>query len=307
MINPQQIFAPPNYVNHWNESMTDEMYHSDRRAVNSSSLKRMIKSPRAFYYTFFLGKDEEPTEAMKFGTLAHMALLQGSKFQEQYVVMPEIIGYTKAGLPTTSANALDVQEKKRAWLADQPPGAIITTAEDRDRLFAMIDSVLSHEQASKLLSKGKPEIAGYWRDPETGILLRIKPDFLPFDVSVALDVKTTQDCVWDEFRRSVESLRYDFQTMMYDEGIFQITGIRPEHRVWLTIESKAPYEVACYEVPPQYEATGRYEFRAQLRRLKECAMRNEWPQRQVEIEYGEMSPWFFKKYELKGAFHDILI
>lgn len=306
-VEKRLIFAPEDYKAHWRPEMSDEAYHADKTAVNSGSLVRMTKSPRAFHAAFFLGKNPEPTKAMKFGSLAHMALLQGSKFKEKYVVMPEIVGYTKDGKPTTSGNAKDVQDKKAKWLADQPEGAIITTEADRERLFAMIDSVLSHEQAVKLLSQGQPEVAGYWRDPETGIRCRIKPDFISFGVNSYLEVKTTTDSIWEHFRRSVESLRYDIQVAMYEEGIHQITGHRPEHSVWLAIESQYPFEVACFEVPDQYKSTGLYEFKEGLKRIKECVLEDKWPQREQEIIYGEMSPWFFSKYDDKGAFNELTI
>lgn len=304
-VDVDAIFAPEDYVAHWDDSVPDEQYHADKTAVNYSSLKKMDKSPKAFYASYFLGKNEEPTEAMKFGTLAHMAILQGSKFKDAYVVMPEFMGLTLDGKP--SAQSKDAKQKRAAWLADQPPETIITTIEDRDRLFSMIDSILSHRQAHDLLKNGKPEIAGYWRDPETGLRCRMKLDFLPFNVSALLDLKTTQDSLWEEFRRSVESLRYDIQIAMYSEGVKQITGIEPEHKMWMAVESKMPFEVACYEVPPQYEATGKFDLRNCLRQIAECAKAKQWPQRQAEVEYGDMSPWFFKKYELKGAFSDILI
>ena len=296
-INPMVIFAEEGYEAHWNETISDFDYHSDKTAVNSSSLKKMLKSPKAFYASYFLSQNEEPTQAMKFGTLAHMAILEGEKFRERYVLVPDF------GDMRSKTN----REKKAAWMVEQPAGAVLCTAEERDSLFAMIDSILSHEQAHKLLSQGKPEIAGYWRDDETGLRLRMKADFLSFNVNALVDVKTTQDTVWEEFRRSVEKLRYDIQIMMYDDGTEKITRIRPDHRVWLAVESKMPFEVACFEVPPQYEATGKHEYRRALRRIAECAKANAWPQRQAEIEYGEMSPWFYKQYELQGAFDDIVL
>ncbi len=301
-INTEQVFKPEGFKSYWAPEVTDDSYHADKTFINSSSIKKMVKSPKAFFTAFFLNKNEEPTPAMKFGTLAHMAMLQGSKFKDRYVIMPEFVGYTLDGRP--SAQSKDAKEKKAKWLSEQDPTAIITTEEDRERLFAMIDSLLSHEQASKLLSNGQAEVAGYWRDQETGLGLRIKPDFLSFDLGASVDVKTTADSVWESFRRSVENYRYDIQASMYEDGIHQITGKKPDHTVWIAIESQGSYEVACFEVPPQYQATGHFEYAAAKRRIKDCIEKANWPPRQQEIEYGEMSPWFFKQYELKGAFND---
>lgn len=298
-----RITVDEGFQAHWKPDMTEEQYHADKSAVNSTSLRRMLKSPKAFYHSFFLDEKEESTPAMKFGTLAHMAILEGAKFKEKYIVMPEFLGLTQDG--KMSAQSKAAKEKKAAWLSDVPQGSLVVTIEERDRLFAMIDSVLSHEHAYKLFSQGKPEAIGYWRDQETGIKCKLKADFVSFNLNALVDVKTTTDCRWDEFRDSVEGNRYDVQNAFYREGLEAITGKDTDHRIWLAIESKAPYEVGVYEVPPQYEGSGKYEVRKCLRRIKSCIDQWSWPQAQVEIEFGEMSPWFYKRYELTGAFDGI--
>lgn len=297
-IDPGVIFAPDDYVNHWNDIISDKDYHADRTAINSSSLKWMIKSAHAFYGVFFLNQGREPTEAMKFGTLAHMAMLEGAKFRDRYIIVPDF------GDLRSSKN----RAERQRFLNDLPAKAIPVDKEDRERLLAMIDSTLSHPEASRLLSNGKPEVTGYWRDPETGLRMRMKADFLPFNLSSLIDVKTTQDSTWEAFRKSVESpkIRMDVQMAMYEDGIEKITGVRPETSAWLAVESVFPYEVACHEVPPQYKQSGDYEYQRCKRRIAECAKSNLWPQAQTEIEMAEMSPWFFNNYMIKGAFHDLI-
>lgn len=296
------VMAEEGYEAHWQHELSETDYHADKTAVNSSSVRKMIKSPKAFYSSFFLGKNPAPSAAMKFGTLAHMAILEGAKFRERYVVMPEIMGLTLDGKMSTQSKS--AKEKRAAWMAEQPPGTLIVTEEERDDLFGMIDSILSHEQAHKLLSQGSPEISGYWRDEETGIRCRLRADFVSFNLNTFVDVKTTTSCLWDDFRWSVENLRYDVQAAFYREGITAITGKEPDHSVWLAIESKCPYEVGLYEIPPQYEGSGKYECRRAIKRIKDCVKTWQWPQGQVNVEYGEMSPWFFKKYEGTTAFDE---
>lgn len=294
-IDAGSFYAPEDYVAHWRPDMPEEQYHSDKTAFNSSSLKKMLRSPKAFYYDFFLGNKEEASPSMKFGTIAHKVILEGSKFVSRYVVQPDL------GDMRSSKN----REARDAWRSEQAPDAIIVTQDERDRLFMMIDSILGHSEAFELLKSGVPESTGYWRDPETGLHLRMRCDFISSNLNALVDIKTTRDCQWYEFRRSVEDLRYDFQMMMYDSGIYQITKEKPQHRAWLAIESKAPFEVAVYEVPPEYESTGTFACKRVLRSLNECIKQNVWRQRQFEIEYGEMSPWFFERHEKEGAFDDI--
>lgn len=279
----------------WRDIKTEE-YHADKSAVNFSSLKHMDKSPHAFAQSFW-GKPKEPTKSMKFGTLAHMAILEGDKFKSRYQVMPEFVGRTLKGEITTSKNSKEVQAQIAEWTANLAPDAIIISQDERDDLFNMIESVLSNEKAVKLLSKGKPEAIGYWTDPETGINCRMMNDFLTFQADIWMDVKTTTDSRWEYFRKSVENLQYYLQTAMYLEGIKNITGKEVESAAWLAIESSAPYEVRIHEVSPIYREIGLMEFRRYMRELKICIDSKKFSQRGNIIEIGEPSGYFKQKYE----------
>lgn len=284
----------------WRLDLEDELYHTDKSAVNFSSLKHIDKSNYAFAQSYW-GKRKEATARMKFGTLAHLAILEGSKFKARYVVMPEFTGFTAKGEITTSANSKEVKEKKAKWLLEQPKDAIVVTEEEKEKLFNMIDSVLSNEKAVKLLSNGQPEIAGYWTDEETGINLRIKPDFLTFNVGILLDVKTCQDVRWEFFRKSIENYRYDIQMAMYNDGVKHITGIEPSHRAWLCIEADAPHEVRIHEVGAVYDEIGYFEYRRSLKKLKEAIDAGVFTQGNDEIMIGEPTYWFMKKYLQLGV------
>lgn len=303
-INYKALLAEPDFKAHWNEEIKTPEYHGDKNAVNSSSLKKMIKSPLAFHHSFY-GEAAEPTEAMKFGTLAHLALLQGSKFKENYVLMPEFESRTADGKISESKNTKYYKDQVALWRSKLSPDAIVVTKEEQDKLFGMIDSLTNHEMARKLLSEGKPEICGYWRDPETGIRCRMQADFVSFNLGALVDVKTTSDCDWPEFRRSVESLEYSFQMSMYAEGIKQITGKRPDHIAWIAIENKAPFEVKVFEMSPHYELIGNHNFRLALRKLKQCIELGKFEPAQSEIEIAEPSPWYYKNYEDKGVFSNL--
>jgi hypothetical protein len=288
----------------WREELEDEQYHADKSAVNFSSLKHVDKSTFAFAKSYW-GKPIEATKSMKFGTLAHMAILEGEKFRNKYVVMPEFASFDANGKPSDSKNTKYYKTEVANWVAKQSKDAIIVTEEEREKLFNMIDSVLSNEKAVKLLSDGKPEIAGYWTDQETGINLRMKADFLSFNLGVLVDVKTCQDVRWENFRKSVENYRYDIQIMMYNEGVKQITGKEPLHRAWLTIESEGAHEVRIHDVSPVYEEIGMFEYRRSLRKLKEAIDKNEFNQGSDEIIVGDPSFWFERKYLNLGVLKNV--
>lgn len=300
-MNPNILIAPKDFQAHWNYEIKTPEYHSDKNAVNSSSLKKMLKSPLAFKQAFW-GEPTEPSDAMKFGTLAHLAILQGEKFRSKYVVMPEFESKTADGKPSDSKNTKYYKDQVSEWKKGIPEDAVICTTEERDKLFGMVESITKHPMAYELLKDGAPEICGYWRDEETGIRCRMQGDFVSFNLGSLIDVKTTSDSDWNEFRKSVENYKYPFQMAMYAEGIKAITGKRPEHILWIAVESKPPYEVRVFELSPHYEEIGHYEFRSAMRKLKECIDSGKFEAEQKEIEIVEPSHWYFKQYEDKIIF-----
>ncbi len=289
------------YISHWRECPIED-YHNDKTAVNYSALKHMDKSRHAFARCFW-GENKEPTDAMKFGSLAHKAILEGETFNKNYVVVPEFVGLTKDGRPSTQS--AEAKQKRLDFLKDLPPTAIIVTEEERDKLFYMIDSIMSNKKAALLLSKGKSEVIGYWKDPSTGINMRMAADFISFDLGVLVDVKTCKDIRWDFFRKNVENYNYGLQMAFYSEGIKHITGKEPTSRAWIAIESEEPYECRIHEVSPIYDEIGRFEYRRLLDELKLAIDENDFSQKNEEIMIGEPSLWFKKKYEDLGILETI--
>lgn len=286
------------FKNQWIDISEDE-YHLMRNAVHSGSFKHILKSPWA--YKFYLQNKIIPTKQMKFGTAAHMAILEGQKFLDTFVTMPVFKGLTKDGKETTSRNAASVREAEAEWLASLPKGAKVVTQEERDDILFMLDSIMNNRDAYDILKDGIPEAKGVWRDPETGLLCCMQGDFISNSIEFLAEVKTTQDSNWPAFRRSVESLGYENQIIHYEDGIFNITGKKPRFKVWIAIESSAPYECQVYEVDPVYEYTGRYNVDLAKKRILECKTTMKFPQKHTEITYGKPSAWYENEYRENGV------
>lgn len=297
-LNYKSLLAPADYKSHWNEKIKVEEYHADKSAVNSSSLKAMIKSPKAFHESFY-GDKTKVTKAMGFGTLAHMAILQGDEFTKRYVVQPEFESKTADGKPSDSKNTKFYKDQVDSWKASLSSDSIIVTQEELAKLLGMIDSIKNHAQAMQLLSQGKPELSGYWRDVETGILCRMQADFVSFNLGALVDVKTTSDCSWLDFRRSVEGYDYPFQLAMYAEGIKNITGQFPKACFWIAIENEAPYDVAVYQADDIYIQLGQYQYRKAMDKLKECIDTGKFSGIQTSGECEVTEPSFIYKEKHK--------
>lgn len=292
-INPKQLLAPQEYANSWVEGMNDETYHADKTSVSNSTLKvAELVSLKSFYHSFFVAERKEPSQDMKFGKLAHMAILEGTQFKERYRVMPEFVGPTLDG--KMSAQSKAAKEKRAAWIADQPPGTIITTMAERDQILGMIDSLLSHAKANDFLRTGIAEVSGFYRDPVTGIRCRIRPDFMCRKRRIITELKTTMDCSEKAFQWQIfgdrSGLWYAMQLAMQMEGFKIIEGKPIEAAAWVAIEREAPYEVAVHPMWPAVQDLGHIRYRRALTKVKEGIDSGVWSGRQNPDDVSFINP-----------------
>lgn len=251
--------------------LSNEAYHADRTAISSTGIRKVLRSPK-HYLSWLLGMEEEEEEKdhFRFGYAAHVMLLEPAKFRKLYVVQPDF------GAMQSKAN----REKRDKWREDQAPDAIILTEDEMAHLNGMIESVTAHPIARNLLVEGRPEVSGFFNDPETGVRCKVRPDYLSVDPTGdthLIDLKTTRDVRKGMFSDAVHRYRYDLQIALYTDGIAAITGRPPMTSNFLAVEKTPPYECAVYSADDQMLAHGRQWYQHGLRLLKKCIKGNEWP------------------------------
>jgi len=256
---------------HWRFDLTNEEYHADKTAVSSTGLKKILKSPLSFYSSHVLGIREEETDAFRFGSAFHMALLEPKEFAKSFIVAPEF-----KGLGSVAA--------KKEWRENQKKDAVILKEKEYADLIEMINSVERHPFACSILKNGRSEVSGYFTDPVTGIKCRIRPDFMHLGEGVLLDVKTTTDVESKKFSRTLWEYRYDFQMAFYSLGMELITGKPVRYPLYLAIEKKHPFECAVYSVDDIVLQKGKSDYDIAMKKLKECIESRSWLGYQNKIE-----------------------
>lgn len=275
---------PENWAPFWDLTLSNEQYHSDRTAVSSSNLKIIVeKSPKAFLmgHNGLLRRGE--STAFRIGSALHMAILEPELFKKSFVIQPKFSG---TGMMAAKAD----------WRLGIKHDAVILKQEEYDDLQEMINSVLSHQDACNILKDGKTEQSGYFRDVDTGIKCRIRPDFLHFGHMALLDVKTTTDVRASEFMKSIWNYRYDFQMAMYVEGIQLITGKPVQYPLMLAIEKKPPFECAMYLCDEAMMTKGLQDFKLATSRLKECIDNAMFESYQRKIQPISLPHWALKEF-----------
>lgn len=294
----------------WEYDLTNEQYHSRREFVSSTGLRKILSSPASFY-EFLVTQEEDAQDpdsevrtenkSFKLGTLVHECILEPQKFLQKFVLMPEFVGLTKDGRPSTrSAEAL---KKKEDWLKALPPGVNVVDETTFHHVIGMVKAILDHPEARSIfertaegdLSKGVAEISGFYPDPETGLLLRIRPDFIRFDLGVCSEVKTARSADRRQFATKIHEYGYHVQLAMQCEGIKVITGEEVDLPLFVAVEQKPPYEVGVYTACDETMKLGMKLKQKAVRRIVECMEKNQWPRRQTTAENISVPKFAFEE------------
>lgn len=185
-IQPQG-YQPGIYFN-----MSNEDYHADS-ALSHSGMTKLLISWVDYWVTSPLNPERgeyKPTEAMKFGTRSGEFLLENDKFHERYFAYKRSSGSGK-GLSMSAA--------------------------EYDSIAKSIEAIRSTDTGNKYFSNGYGEVSIFWRDEETGIMLRARIDYLR--TFGAIDFKRIKSLDDWTIGSAVRNQGLDIQASLYLKGI----------------------------------------------------------------------------------------
>lgn len=177
------------------------------KSIDQSQLKQFLRNPADWAY-HRLNDDHKPTDAMKFGTAFHAYLLGTS----DVVSLPE----------GESFRSKDNQK----WRDEQlEAGNIIVSYNDMQLLKRMKEGI---EQTSlmpeypdymEIIEQGTKEQCIEWKDRQTGLMLKAKPDLIPVGTDYLVDLKTAQKADAESFAKEVINYGYHIQTVFYRAAV----------------------------------------------------------------------------------------
>lgn len=237
--------------------MTEQEYNQ-HEGIRRSDLWKVRESPEK--YLWAIGHPEPPTPALVFGTMVHKMLLQPLTFSDEYAVAPNMDRRTKDG--------------KEAWqrFAEENAGKTIVSAADFDQADDMVNAVMSHPIAQKLLG-GKAEMPIFWTDEDTGELIKCRLDMLTEweGRPVVVDYKTAMSAQTDQFNHAIFKHGYALQAYMYTEAVMHELHLteRPDF-IFIVQEKKPPYAVNVIKVSEEVMTNGMDTFRELIGILHQC-------------------------------------
>lgn len=294
---------------------TNEEHHAIR-ALSNSGMRDLAVSPLRYWYLHINPApkpDDEESKALRIGSALHCAVLEPEEaFDSRYACE-----FDDSGL----AVCLDTIADIRGWIKDKghtPKGTVkadvirqalqlmdelgesvpileveksrhfarnegktILTVEEWERVAGMTRELMDEPEIRRILEKGKSEQTLIARDPETGVLLKARLDWLA--PRFTLDLKTFSQKRGKSIDRSIADAiyfeRYYIMAYFYDYVRRLALNEGHEHApvVLAFVESNMPHETRILELAPKmggnvnlYWETARIEVRRMIRLYAEC-------------------------------------
>lgn len=191
--------------------ITLDQYHGKRDLLDGPSVsKSMLKwlvpamggSPKAFWGRWAHNPSHitpKSSDALDFGKAAHCLLLGDEVFEDRFAVRPSEYGDYR----TAAA---------RAWRdAQEKDGKTVLTDEQLDRIRRIHADASAYPLVKAGILNGRVERSMFWKDTETGIWLRARPDVIPSADGVYADLKTTSSFSEDFLEKQLFDASYFIQ------------------------------------------------------------------------------------------------
>ncbi len=205
---------------------------------------------------------------MELGSAFHTLMLEPHLFADNYTIKPP-----KVLLKDVGREVYDVF--KRTELTLESTNKIVLSQEDYLNLLAMEKKILSSEQAMQLLSDGIIEQSYFWKDKDSGLMLKARPDVIHRNMYV--DIKTCADASPRAYQHSMIDGGYHLQAAMVRDAIRHHENRDMNTTINICVENKYPYTVAIYIIDEAAIDHAEAQYKRNLRELKDCLEKDVWP------------------------------
>lgn len=287
------------------EKLSDEIREKNI-VVSASKLMQFAKSPKHYYSRYVL-KESEQTEAMFEGELFHKLILEPDKFESKFAIMDNEENYIstveeiKAAIVKTGEVPLKGKKADliRQLLLIDPNSPIWDSYVERmkvsgkrlvkhevyQRMKRIVEEVNKDPWIQQALDGGIVEQDAWYTielSKDLLVYVTMKMDFFHPSMGknnklpVIIEAKKVRSAAFTDFRQSAARDNLYLQAAIYVDGIKAITGLDAT-LAWLAAEADAPY---CHEIYPAdfglLEA-GRNQYHKLIRDFVECHQQNYWP------------------------------
>ena len=264
--NGEKIENPGVYV-----GLPIEEYHGHicvGPSISSSGLRTIeYESPAHYWLTSPFNPDcgEQPDNAaFSLGKAAHTLLLGESNFQNKYAVRP------------LEWDSWRTDAAKRWRLKQHKATKTVILPSDLDVITGMAENLNDSRHATDLL-RGGIERSMVWRDHQTGMWLKSRPDSIPQDSNMFADLKTCASSHPEDVLRSIIKFGYHMQMALAGMGMREVMERDPTDYILIFVEKKPPYAVTITELSDELIEWGSRLCRHNINKFADSVRTNEWP------------------------------
>lgn len=259
----------------------ETVYHGDRASISSSQARRLLEvTPHRWKWE--RDNPKPPSDAFDFGTAVHTLVLGVG-------APPVDSGYEKWQSNDAKAEVARIRDA----------GGIPLKPKDFAAARAAADRVLEHPTAAAILSQGVPELSAWARDPETGVMLRTRPDWtrwLDPRTAIVDDFKTSSEPGPDEFMWSVNKYGY-YRQQPWIEYVLALLGITVVEFRFLVVCSDPPHEVYVVDLPARAVDLGARDNRRAINLFAECSLTDTWPSHAAGVHHIDLPETTYRQEE----------
>jgi len=201
--------------------------HLGQHALSSSSLKKILQSPKAYQKSL---RFSDTGQALRDGRLVHMSILEPHKIKDLIV-----INGTKA-------------KKEFKDAVEEHGEHMVYTESEMQSAYWVADALNNNAEAKFLIDDCDYEIPGVGM--LDGLAFRAKADALSKDGRRIIDIKTTSSDV-NDFHWSAKKYQYDLQSALYLELFESAVEF-----IFLVI-NKDTKDIGIFECSEQFIQNGR--------------------------------------------------
>lgn len=269
-------------------NMPSEVYHSIE-GLSNSGLKMLLDCPARYYYKYLSG-EYEPKEkpSFKIGKACHCYILEGQEVFEQKYWSNPYSDLNKADIVNLLIDNYGYDKTISKFLVSDLMGMLLNHAgiepkeielnkNELNQVIGTARAIKENKHALAAFSqKGESELSLFWKDEETGVLLKCRPDFLPYDCKLVPDYKTACSVNPETFYGDFIKFGYHVQAAMYREGIKAVSGIDVESFFFVAQEKEPPYITQVYLPDDSIIDYGKKAARKAINIFLECQAKGFW-------------------------------
>lgn len=264
-------------------------YHADRTTLSASGAKLLLPPSTPAHFHWRQTHAQAPKAHFDFGHVAHKLVL--GEGDELAILDPQIHGLKKDG--TVADNPAATATWKEAVARAREAHEVPIHVNDYHKALAMAQAVGAHPEAARLFADGVAEMSLYSEDPESGIRLRGRADWITkIDGRMTIvDFKTAATAEPLQFSRAAAQYGYHIQAAWY-RRLAQLLELDADPQfVFVVAEKTPPHLVSVVQFDEEAMEEGARLMRQAIDTFKHCTANDVWPGYDTGITPISLPAW----------------